>query len=241
MKSLRRGKRRNEDLSVRGILMETVPWAVLEADQNAELAPLSLEEERLFEDTSLLERMVERENMMKAYKQVMRNKGAAGIDNMSVEELKAFLQEEWVNIKAKLLAGTYKPQPVKRVKIPKPGGGERKLGIPTVLDRLIQQALHQVLEPIFDPNFSENSYGFRRGRSAHEAVRSFNSHVESGKYWVVDVDLEKFFDRVDHQILLSRLCRKVSDDRVLKLINRYLKAGVIIDGEYPLRFCRTSC
>jgi RNA-directed DNA polymerase len=232
LKSVRRGKRRNEDLTVRGILMDTVPWAVLEADQNAELAPLSLEEEHLFEPTSLLERMVERENMMKAYKQVVKNKGSAGIDGMPVDDLKAFLQAEWADIKMELLSGSYKPKPVKRVEIPKPGGGRRKLGVPTVLDRLIQQALHQVLEPIFDPTFSENSYGFRRGRSAHQAIGAFKAHVESGKSWVVDVDLEKFFDRVDHQILLSRLRRKVKDERVLKLINRYLKAGVLVDGDY---------
>ena len=232
LKSVRRGKRRNEDLTVRGILMDTVPWAVLEADQNAELAPLSLDEERLFEPTSLIERMVERENMLKAYKQVLKNKGAAGVDDMPVGHLQSFLQSQWADIKVSLLSGKYKPQPVKRVEIPKPGGGKRPLGIPTVVDRLIQQALHQILEPLFDPDFSENSYGFRRGRSAHQAVEAFKGHVESGKCWVVDVDLEKFFDRVDHQILLSRLRRKIEDERVLKLINSYLKAGVLVDGVY---------
>jgi len=157
LKSVRRGKRRNEDLTVRGILLDTVPWAVLEEEANAALAPLTVDEEQIFELNKIIDKMVERENMQKAYEQVVRNKGAAGIDNMSVKDLKPYLQAEWADIKVKLLAGTYKPQPVKRVEIPKPGGGIRRLGIPTVVDRMIQQALHQVLEPIFDPKFSDSS------------------------------------------------------------------------------------
>ena len=232
MKSVRRGKRRNEDLTVRGILLDTVPWAVLEAEQNAGLAPLSVEEGLLFEPNNLIERMIERENMLKAYKQVVRNKGAAGVDNMSVEELMPYLRSEWANIKVKLLAGDYYPQPVKQVEIPKPGGGKRKLGIPTVVDRMIQQALYQVLEPIFDPHFSDSSYGFRRGRSTHQAVEAFKSHVSSGKTWVVDVDLEKFFDTVNHHVLLSRVERRVKDRKVLRLIHRYLKAGALVEGSF---------
>lgn len=230
LKAVRRGKRRNEGLTVRGILLDTVPWAVLEEEANAVLTPLSVEEESLFECNNLIERMVERENMMRAYKQVVRNKGAAGIDNMSVDDLKSYLQREWDHIKAKLLDGSYQPQAVKRVEIPKPNGGVRKLGIPTVVDRLIQQALHQVLEPIFDPNFSESSYGFRKGRSAHQAVRAFQKHVASGKKWILDMDLEKFFDRVNHDVLLSRVERQVKDPKVLKLIRRYLKSGIMTDG-----------
>lgn len=231
MKALRRGKRRNEDLTVRDILLETVPWAVLEEEANVALAPLSVEDKSLFENSSLIERMVERENMFKAYDRVVKNKGSAGIDKISVEDLKPYLQKEWVNIKIKLLDGKYQPQPVKRVEIPKPGGGIRKLGIPTVVDRLIQQSLHQELDLIFDSDFSDSSYGFRKGRSAHQAVEQFRKHVASGKKWVVDIDLEKFFDLVNHDVLLARVERKVKDKKVLKLIRSYLKAGYLNDGQ----------
>ena len=161
--------------------------------------------------------------MMAAYSRVVANKGAPGVDDMPVTALKGYLQEEWPRIKEELLAGTYHPQPVRKVEIPKPGGGTRMLGIPTVLDRLIQQAVHQVLSPLFDPGFSESSYGFRPGRSAHQAVKAARKHVSSGLRWVVDIDLEKFFDRVHHDILMSLVKRKVKDRRVLCLIDSYLQ------------------
>lgn len=183
------------------------------------------------ERTLLMEAVVERENMMKALSRVEKNKGAAGIDDMKVAELRSFLKEQWPKVKEKLLLGEYKPQGVRKVEIPKPGGkGRRMLGIPTVLDRLIQQALHQVLSPIFEPGFSENSYGFRPGRDAHMAVRRSKAYVAAGKRWVVDIDLEKFFDRVNHDMLMARVARKVKDKRVLLLIRRYLQAGAMEGG-----------
>jgi len=179
----------------------------------------------------LMEAVVERENMLKAFNRVVRNKGSAGVDAMSVDELKPYLQTHWKRIKAELLAGSYDPQPVLRVEIPKPGGkGMRKLGIPTVVDRLIQQALHQVLNPLFDPGFSDHSYGFRSGRSAHQALIQAREHVALGRRWVVDLDLEEFFDRVHHDVLMSRMARKVRDKRVLYLIRRYLTAGIMEGG-----------
>lgn len=181
--------------------------------------------------TMLIEAVVERKNMMKALFRVEKNGGAAGIDGMAVDELRSKLKEQWPRIKESLLAGDYQPQPVRRVEIPKAGGkGVRKLGIPTVIDRLIQQGVHQVLSPIFDKDFSESSYGFRPGRSAHAAVKQAWQHVKAGKRWVVDMDLEKFFDRVNHDILMARIARKVSDKRILLLIRRYLQVGVMQDG-----------
>ena len=172
----------------------------------------------------LLEAVVERENMWLALKQVERNRGAAGVDNMTVEELRAYLREHWPGIKEELLAGDYQPLPVRKVEIPKPGGqGMRMLGIPTVLDRLIQQALQQVLSPLFEPSFSESSYGFRPRRSAQQAVLKAREYVREGRRWVVDIDLEKFFDRVNHDVLMSRLARRIKDKRVLRLMRRYLQ------------------
>ena len=182
------------------------------------------------ERRGLMERAVERLNCLAALQRVKANKGSPGIDNMSVEELPAYLKANWTSIRKALLAGTYQPQPVRRVVIPKPGGGERLLGIPTVLDRFIQQLLLQVLQPIFDPTFSENSYGFRPGRRAHDAVRRAQGYVREGRRFVVDVDLEKFFDRVNHDILMGRLARRIADKRVLKLIRLYLEAGVMMNG-----------
>ena len=181
-------------------------------------------------EPTLMEAAVERSNMQRAYQRVVRNKGAAGVDGLRVSELGSLLRQHWPTIKAKLLAGSYCPQPVRQVSIPKPNGGERKLGIPTALDRLIQQALHQVLSPIFEPTFSEHSYGFRPGRNAHQAVRAAQRHVRGGHGWVVDLDLESFFDRVNHDLLMRRVGEKVEDRRVLKLIRRYLKAGMMVDG-----------
>jgi RNA-directed DNA polymerase len=179
----------------------------------------------------LMEAVVERENMWRAFRRVEGNKGAAGVDGMSVNELKPYLKAHWKRIKEDLLAGVYHPQPVRRVEIPKPGGkGMRKLGIPTVMDRLIQQAIHQVVSPLFEPSFSGHSYGFRPGRSAHQALRQAREHVAGGRRWVVDLDLEKFFDRVHHDVLMSRVARKVSDKRVLCLIRRYLQAGIMEGG-----------
>jgi len=179
----------------------------------------------------LMEAVVGRENMLSAYKRVVRNKGAAGVDAMSVDDLKPFLQVHWAQIKEQLLKGCYKPQPVLRIEIPKPGGkGVRKLGIPTVLDRLIQQAVLQVMTPLYDPYFSEYSYGFRPGRSPHQALKQAKEHMAKGKRWVVDMDLEKFFDEVHHDILMSRIARKIVDKRMLHLIRGYLKAGIMAEG-----------
>jgi RNA-directed DNA polymerase len=182
------------------------------------------------ETTELTERLVERGNMLEAYARVMRNKGAAGVDQMTVEELKPWLQAHWLEVKERLLAGTYKPEAVRGVEIPKPNGGKRQLGIPTVADRLIQQALHQVLSPIFEPEFSPNSYGFRPGRGAHDAIRKAKEYQLAGKRWVVDIDLAKFFDEVNHDLLMVRIAKKVRDKKVLKLIRRYLQAGIMKDG-----------
>jgi RNA-directed DNA polymerase len=180
---------------------------------------------------NLMEAVVERGNMLNAFRRVVGNKGAAGVDAMGVDELKPYLQIHWKRIKEQLLEGSYQPQLVRRVEIPKPGGrGMRKLGVPTVVDRLIQQALHQVLNPLFDPDFSANSYGFRPGRSAHQALCQAREHVAGGRRWVVDLDLEKFFDRVHHDVLMSRVARKVGDKHVLCLIRRYLQAGVMEGG-----------
>jgi group II intron reverse transcriptase/maturase len=180
--------------------------------------------------TGLMEAVVERGNLMLAYQRVVENKGAAGVDQLAVSELKDHLKQHWPTIRTRLLAGDYQPQPVRRVDIPKPQGGVRTLGIPTVVDRLLQQALHQVLQPIFEPTFSDASYGFRPGRNAHQALRQARQYVAQGKRWVVDMDLEKFFDRVNHDLLMSKLALKIGDARVLKLIRRYLAAGMMAEG-----------
>jgi RNA-directed DNA polymerase len=180
----------------------------------------------------LMEAVVGRENMLKALRRVESNQqGAAGVDGMPVTGLRGYLKEHWPSIKEQLLDGRYEPAAVREVAIPKPGGrGVRLLGIPTVVDGLIQQALHQVMQPLFEPQFSESSYGFRAGRSAHQAVCQAREYVAQGRRWVVDLDLEKFFDRVNHDILMSRVARKIRDRRVLGLIRRYLEAGIMAEG-----------
>ncbi|MBI2681952.1 MAG: group II intron reverse transcriptase/maturase [Acidobacteriales bacterium] len=177
-----------------------------------------------------MEEVCERENCEQAWKQVKANKGSAGVDGMTVHDLPDFLKQRWPAIREQLLSGTYKPQPVKRVEIPKPDGGVRKLGIPTVLDRMIQQAVMQVLQRKWDSTFSEHSYGFRPGRSAHQAVEEAQQYIAAGYRWVVDVDLEKFFDRVNHDRLMAKIAERVGDKRVLKLIRTFLTAGVMEHG-----------
>ncbi|KVP97198.1 group II intron reverse transcriptase/maturase [Burkholderia ubonensis] len=187
------------------------------------------------EAPSLMEAVVERSNLWLAYRRVVENRGAPGVDDLPVEQFKDWLKMHWPSVKAALLEGRYMPAAVRAVDIPKPAGGVRTLGIPTVLDRLIQQALHQVLQPIFEPGFSESSYGFRPGRSAQQAVLAAQRYVQAGRRWVVDIDLEKFFDRVNHDMLMSRVARQVTDDRVLKLIRRYLEAGLMRNGVTQVR------
>jgi len=178
----------------------------------------------------LMEEVCQRDNLVKALKRVKANQGSPGIDGMRVEELAGYLREHWPRIREQLLQGTYQPQPVKRVKIPKPGGGERPLGIPTVLDRFIQQAVMQVLQGSWDRTFSEHSYGFRPGRSAHQAVAQAQAYIAQGHGFVVDIDLEKFFDRVNHDILMGLAAKRVKDKRVLKLLRAFLNAEVMENG-----------
>ena len=185
-------------------------------------------------EQKLLERVLERGNLAKALKRIEENRGAPGVDGMKVEELRSHLKANWLAIRERLLEGTYEPKPVRRVEIPKPDGGKRQLGIPILpmegLDRFIQQALLQALTPLFDPGFSTSSYGFRPGRRAHEAVRVARGYIQEGHKWVVDLDLEKFFDRVNHDRLMALVARKVKDKRVLRLIRKYLEAGVMANG-----------
>lgn len=191
--------------------------------------------ERLGTDR-LMEEVVERANARTALKRVRQNKGSPGMDGMTAEELPAYLVEHWEDLRAQLLAGTYQPRPVKRRLIPKSGGGMRELGIPCVLDRFLQQAILQVLQPRFDPTFSEHSHGFRPGRRAHEAVCAAQKYIQEGRRWVVDVDLEKFFDRVNHDVLMGRVAKRIEDKRLLGLIRRYLEAGVMADGVVMERY-----
>ncbi len=183
----------------------------------------------------LMSAIIEPNNMHLAYKRVTRNKGSAGVDGVRVEQLKAYLKQHWPTLKQQLLDGHYQPQPVCKVEIPKPGGGKRMLGIPTVIDRLIQQATHQVLSSRYDPHFSPHSYGFRPNRSAAQAVKQARHYIQQGGRWVVDMDLEKFFDRVNHDILMSRLAHKIKDKTLLILIRRYLQAGIMTGGVVSAR------
>jgi len=178
----------------------------------------------------LLERILSRENMQHAWKRVKSNKGAPGIDNMSIKEFPAFAREHWNSIRESLSDGSYQPLPVKRVEIPKQSGGTRPLGIPTVTDRLIQQAISQVFVPIFDPELSDFSYGFRPGRSAHGAVYKVREYIKEGYRIAVDMDLSKFFDTVNHDVLMHRVARKIKDKHALKLIGKYLRAGAVLNG-----------
>ena len=178
----------------------------------------------------LMEQVCERRNMKKALARVQSNAGAPGVDGMTVFELPEYLREHWPTLKSQLLEGTYRPQPVRRVEIPKPGGGKRMLGIPTALDRLIQQAVLQVLQPLWDSTFSDHSYGFRPGRKAHQAVARAQGYVGEGHRWVVDIDLESFFDRVNHDRLMARMAERVEDKRLLKLTRAFLTAGVMEGG-----------
>jgi RNA-directed DNA polymerase len=200
-------------------------------DRGAEPMAANPESESPSACDRLLDEVCERENLKRALKRVKANKGAPGVDGMTVQALPAYLREHWPAIRATLLNGTYRPQPVRRVEIPKPdGGGVRKLGIPCALDRFVQQAVLQVLQRQWDPTFSECSYGFRPGRSAHQAVERAQGYIQTGHRWVVDLDLEKFFDRVSHDILMSRVARRVSDKRMLTLIRSFLTAGVLENG-----------
>jgi len=199
------------------------------SQRSVEALTAAHDEERSSKE-DLMELVVAESNVLAAMKRIRSNKGSPGIDGMSVEELPEYMAVNWWRIRQKLLAGSYRPQPVKRVEIPKSSGGVRQLGIPTVVDRMIQQLVLNVLQPEFDPTFSEHSYGFRPGRSAHQAVKAARQYVQDGRKWVVDVDLEKFFDRVNHDILMSRLAERIKDKRMLGLIRRYLEAGVMAQG-----------
>ena len=187
-------------------------------------------QEGLGQEGSLLVQALSRENLAAAWKRVKANGGSAGVDGLTVTETQEYLKTHWPCLKAEILDGTYQPQAVRRVEIPKPTGGKRELGIPTVTDRLIQQALLQVMQPLIDPTFSDSSHGFRPGRSAHDAVRKARDYVQQGYRVVVDVDLEKFFDRVNHDILMHRLSKHISDKSVLRLVRRFLQVGVAVDG-----------
>jgi len=213
---------------------ELFPIEMLETSKSLEkgvVLPIYPEEEKRRLDTkNLLELILSRDNMFKSLKQVMKNKGAAGIDGIATQELPTYLKENWLEIKAKIETGKYKPSSVRKVEIPKDDGSKRMLGIPTVIDRLIQQAISQVLIELYDGVFSENSFGFRPGRSAHQAVERAKSYIESGYEYVVDLDIEKFFDRVNHDYLMSRLSEVILDKRLLLLIRRYLQSGIMDNG-----------
>jgi RNA-directed DNA polymerase len=186
--------------------------------------------ERRSLDPVTMQTVVSRENMLQAWKQVRANEGAPGVDEITVREFLSYAQAHWEGIKASLLDGTYCPDPVKRVEIPKDSGGTRRLGIPTVMDRVIQQAISQVLTPVFDPHFSEFSFGFRPKRSAHQAVQKVVQDIQRGYRYAVEIDLDKFFDTVDHDVLMSRVSRRIRDKGILRLIGRYLRAGVVVNG-----------
>jgi RNA-directed DNA polymerase len=204
--------------------------APMAADKGTEVSKAKRNSEDPALGVLLMEEIVKRENLRKALQRVRQNKGGPGIDGMTVRKLPGYLKKHWPQIREQLLAGNYQPQPVKRVEIPKPNGGIRKLGIPTALDRFVQQAIMQVLQKYWDKTFSEHSYGFRPGRSAHQAISRSQQYVEQGNRWVVDIDLEKFFDRVNHDKLMGKLAKRIPDKRLLKIIRAFLNAGVMENG-----------
>ena len=199
-------------------------------DEGTESTTAKLSTESQANTDKLIEEACEKENLKEALRRVRANAGAAGVDGMTVKELPDYLRENWPRLKEELLSEIYRPQPVRRVEIPKSGGGTRKLGIPTVVDRFVQQAVLQVLQERWDPTFSEHSYGFRPGRSAHQAVEKAQEYIQQGYDWVVDLDLEKFFDRVNHDVLMSRVARRIIDKRMLKLIRGFLNSGAMENG-----------
>jgi len=223
------GKRQNNQMLL-AFMQEGRGEAPMACMGGTEPPAAKRETERPAEDERMMEEVCDPENVWKALTRVQANKGKPGVDGMTVHQLADYLKEHWSAIREQLLKGIYKPQPVKRVEIPKPDGGVRKLGIPTVLDRMIQQAVLQVLQPQWDPTFSEHSYGFRPGRSAHQAVAAAQQYMADGLRWVVDLDLEKFFDRVNHDRLMAAVAQRVKDKRMLKLIRAFLNAGVMENG-----------
>src|SRR6266700_5700987 len=224
------GDKRQKNQLLLAFMEEGRSEAPIRSDRRAEMSAAERGNGGPAEVEPLMEEICERSNLWKAWKRVRANKGKPGIDGMTVEKLPGYLKEHWPAIREQLLSGKYKPQPVRRVEIPKPDGGMRKLGIPTVLDRLIQQAVLQVQQSRWDPTFSEHSYGFRHKRSAHKAVAQAQEYIVSGRRWMVDLDLEKFFDRVNHDRLMSAVGKRIRDQRVLRLIGAYLRAGVMENG-----------
>jgi hypothetical protein len=198
--------------------------------KRSEEAPTAAHGDERSGASDLMEKACERQNLLAALKRVRKNKGSPGIDGMTVDELPGFLREHWPRLREQLLDGTYQPAAVKQQLIPKASGGMRKLGIPTVVDRFIQQALLQVLQPMLDPCFSKHSHGFRPGHRAHDAIVEAQRYIQEGRRWVVDVDLEQFFDRVNHDVLMGRLAKRIGDRRLLRLIRRYLEAGIMANG-----------
>lgn len=226
---LRDGKRQETQLDL-DFSIEPKSEALRRVEEVAEPSVASHTEENPVKGERLMEEVCERQNCLQALQRVKSNEGSAGVDGMTVGELTDYLKDHWLSIKETLLSGTYEARPVRRVEIPKPDGGKRKLGIPTVLDRFIQQAVMQVLQKRWDPTFSKSSYGFRPKRSAHQAVSQAAKHIKAGYQWVVDIDLEKFFDRVNHDRLMAALAERISDKRMLRLIRSFLKAGVMEHG-----------
>jgi group II intron reverse transcriptase/maturase len=222
-----RDERRRQKPAESGTAAPTKQVKPVGEEQSAEASPAR---DSGKSDVAVWEAVFERKNMLTALKRVERNKGAAGVDGMEVKDLSGYLKAHWKEVREALESGKYRPSPVRRVEIPKPDGGVRQLGIPTVLDRLIQQAIAQVLTPMFEVVFSPHSYGFRSGRSAHQAIQKSQEYILEGYDWVVDIDLEKFFDRVNHDMLMARVARVVKDKRVLKLIRAYLESGVMLNG-----------
>ena len=222
-----RDEQRRQKPSDRGTDVFSKQVKPVGGERSAEASPVRDEGKS---DVGVWEAVFSKENMQTALKRVESNKGAAGVDGMEVQELRGYLKEHWLEVREALERGTYRPSPVRRVEIPKPDGGVRELGIPTVLDRLIQQAIAQGLTPMFEAEFSPHSYGFRPGRSAHQAVQQARAYIAEGYEWCVDIDIEKFFDRVNHDMLVARVARVVKDKRVLKLIRAYLNSGVMVDG-----------